>query len=433
MAACAASSPEPPANDPYFPAALTLSPDGKSLFVASANADLKYGSGTVHVYDVAAVAELAAAWQGGAAAPPAGCELGDRPGVVECPSTVAGARAGYVSAAAQIGNFVSALGSQLLDDGRVRLFAAVRGDPSVTWIDWDAAARTIDCGGSGSFPRCDDRHRLDAFLNNPSEGTELAAEPFGVGVDGPGESVLITHLTTGLITLVRAPADGGPPLLTDRLTGIWTPNSNGIITAVSVAPRLPGDPAGFFYVTSRSEARINVVRPLSEGEEAARRLVLVNSFFFAPAPAQGGTDADARGLAFTSDGKRMVMVSRTPASLYTLDTSIDRDGRPANRVIGQVEICAQPSGVAIDEGDRQGVAYVPCFGSGELWAVDLATQRLVATITVGRGPSGVAVDSARHLAFVVDYADDTVTVVDLDPANLTYQHAVLVLGKKRSR
>jgi hypothetical protein len=434
LSACAASSPEPPSNDPYFPAALQLTPDGATLFVASANADLKYGAGAIHAYDLATVAQLVDAWQGGEGSLPAGCTASTtRRELADCPSTVSGARASYVVAAVQIGNFVSGLGLQTLDTGEERVFATVRGDPSLTFLDWNPGAGVLDCGGSGSFPRCDAAHRLEALRGDLDE--PFSPEPFGVGVDGPGESAVITHLATGLLTLVRAPIDGSPPELTDQLTGIWAPNTSGFISAVSAAPRRPGDPAGFFYVTSRSEARVNMVRaaPDAQGLDIGR-LVLAGFFFYSPSPGGSGIDADARGLAFTASGDRMVMVSRSPSSLLTIDTSLDAQGRPRNAVIGQVEICSQASGVAIDErADGRLLAYVPCFSSGEVWAVDLVEQRLAQVMRVGRGPAAVAVDKTHKLAYVAEYGQDTITVIDLDPDNVTYHHAVLVLGHRRIR
>ena len=37
----------------------------------------------------------------------------------------------------------------------------------------------------------------------------------------------------------------------------------------------------------------------------------------------------------------------------------------------------------------------------------------------------------RRLAYVANYGDDTISVIDLDPASATYHHTVLQLGKLR--
>jgi DNA-binding beta-propeller fold protein YncE len=434
FAACAASSPGPPTRDPYCPVALVVPQSDDALVLASANADLKYGAGSMQAYDLDVLSQLVAGWQAGRGTLPAGCvQSPTRVGVAVCPSTVNGARAAYVlPTAVQIGNFASAMAGQALASGKTRIFAAVRGDPSITWVDWDPATKSLDCSSSGSsFPRCDAAHRLDNLLDDPDLGA-VTSEPFGVGVDAPGESVIVTHLTTGTLTLLHAPASGDQPIIADILTGIWAPNSFGIITAVDAAVRHPGDPSHLFYVTSRSEARVNEVRVVPPTEAGAEpRLVLARSFFYAPAPAGDGTAGDARGLAFTADGDRMVMVSRSPNSLITFDTSLDAGGRPLDQMVGQVEICSQPSELSLYELVDRRLAYVSCFSSGEVWVVDLESQSLSGVIPVAPGPSALAISSGHKLGFVAEYGNDTVTVIDLDPASPNFNRAVLSLGLER--
>jgi DNA-binding beta-propeller fold protein YncE len=453
LGACAASSPVPPQNDPYFPATLAVSPDPADsfLFIANANSDLKYGSGSVQVYDLAQVGQMTSAWNGGAGALPADCTADAiRPELAHCSSTTGdGARAGYVAAAAvQIGNFVSALRVQLLTGGTMRLFTTVRGDPSVTWMDFSPSAGTLDCGGSGSFPRCDDRHRLQTIRNDEDLGV-LLEEPFGMAIDGAREHVIVTHLTRGDISLVYAPLDPAqPPTLQDRLTGIWAGNANNVVSAVAAAVRKPGDPTDLFYVTSRAEARINVVRAVdtvdAEGARTAR-LVRADSFFYAPAPAGNGTDGDARGVSFSPDGDEAYVVSRTPSSLMIFDTSIDpTTGAPRHLLRSQVALCPHltaglgggPDAVAVvDIDDDPAVfeprVYVTCFDIGEIWVVDTDRGLLEATVPVGRGPDSIAISTAHQQAYVGNYGDDTISVIDLDTQSPTYQHAVLQLGELR--
>ena len=69
------------------------------------------------------------------------------------------------NATVKLGNFGVDLGLQQLyrdnaPSGRLRIFATVRGDPSITWIDFDEAAGQVDCGSSGTYTRCSPEHRL---------------------------------------------------------------------------------------------------------------------------------------------------------------------------------------------------------------------------------------------------------------------------------
>jgi hypothetical protein len=368
------------------------------------------------------------------------------PELLYCPSTVDGQRASYVTpAAAQIGNFGSAIRVQTLNGGGLRLFTTVRGDPSVTWLDYTPGGDSLACGGEGDFPRCDEGHRMSVFRDDESL-PDLDKEPFTIAIDDLREHAVVTHLTTGDLSLVRAPRDPAQaPRLEDKLTGLWALNSQNLISAVGAAPRLPGDPSDLFYVTSRSEARINVVRAVdtvgADGEKSAR-LVRADSFFYAPSPAGNGIDGAARGITFSKDGGRAYVANRLPSSLMIFDTSLDERSVPRNQLLNEVPLCPHlfvtqvltggPDAIAVDERMLEPTrAYVSCFDIGEIWVVDAERGLLEARIPVGRGPDSVVIDHTHDLAYVGNYGDDTISVIDLDASHPTYHHTVLQLGKLR--
>jgi DNA-binding beta-propeller fold protein YncE len=434
---CSPDSPKPPEFDPYFPASMALSADERWLFLVNANSDLSFGAGSAQVWDVDAIAALV----------PGDCAPSpdtSRPELRVCPSTTKDGPAAYAKDGVQIGNFAADIAVQTLTDGRLRLFATVRGDPSVTWIDFDPAAASLSCGGAGGYPRCDEAHRLDTFRNDTSLGG-LQDEPFGVAVDAIGGRAVVSHLTSGDVSLLLAPQDGGPPVLADRVTGIWAPGaSTQAISAAAVAARVSGDPQGYFYVTSRNEARVNLVRAVSAADPdgaPSARLVRGTSFFYSPGPPINGADGFGQAMRFSADGTRMFLVTRTPSrvsptiaptTLTVVDTSLGPSGQPKNVVVGSIEICGQPMDVDVVETGGETLAYVPCFASGEVWVVDGVRLHLVDTIAVGRGPAAIAVARSKKRAFVANYGEDTVSVIDLDPASPGYHHAVLELGKKRT-
>jgi DNA-binding beta-propeller fold protein YncE len=435
VAACTAQSPAPPEHDLYFPAALAVSTDTRWLFLANANSDLKYGSGTVQAWDLDQVSALASSWASGT--PPAGCAQDFfRPEQANCPSSAGGDPASFVvPGAVQIGNFAAGLAVEPMDDGSFRLFTTVRGDPSVSWIDFDPAAKSFSCGGSGSYPHCDEAHRLVRYKNSTAFPS-LVSEPYGVSVDPLEGHVVLTHLTTGNVSLALAPTDPTQkPVLVDTISGLFAQGaSSGGIGAIGVAPRLLGDPSGYFYVTSRFEARVALVRALSSPDDAGQpsaRLVRGPSFFYTAGPPLSGADGDARAIRFSDDGSRAYLVSRTPASVIVVDTSLDEQGTPRNQVLGSVEVCLQPEDLQVADTGEGPRAYVPCFASGEVWVVDVVNMRLVDTIQVGRGPDAIAVSASRKQAYVANYGEDTVSVIDLDPSSPTYHHAVLALGLER--
>src|SRR5690606_6932084 len=118
-------------------------------------------------------------------------------------------------AGVRIGNFATDIKVQELASGALRLFTAVRGDPSLTYLDYDEASGELECGTSdSSFPRCDDEHRLVDLQGDPEVG-RIPDEPFGLYVDSGNGFVFVTHLTQGAVSLANAPTDGAPPTLTD--------------------------------------------------------------------------------------------------------------------------------------------------------------------------------------------------------------------------
>lgn len=442
--ACTASSEQvsPPRYDPYFPSAVAVSPDEKLLFILNANSDLRYDSGTFQVYDLEALDRVAAEWLAGSL--PAGCvEDPLIPRAALCPTSQGENPAPFVipGGTAKVGNFGTALAVQpLLEaDGspsnELRLFSPVRGDPSLTWADFDTVARRIDCGESGEFPRCDDAHRLDRYLDD-DELPAMPTEPYGLYVDAAGGLAYVTHLTSGFLTLATAPADeGSRPQLVDFLGELFEPNSRGI-RASAVAARVPGDPSGLVYVTSTSEARVATayVAYGKSGADGEARPVLVKgpSFFYDEVVADGNRN-DARGIAFSSDGNRAFIVGREPPSVLVYDTSLTPTGMPRNEFLGSLEVCPRPAGLAVAESEVGVRGYLPCFSTGELWIVDLDRLQLVSVAQVGRGPQGVAIAPVRQRVYVANFAEDTIAVVDITPGARLEGHAVLRVGAPRKR
>src|SRR5262249_20952044 len=142
----------------------------------------------------------------------------------------------------------------------------IRGDPSITWADFDESAVKLSCGGTGTYPRCDEPHRL-AEYRGLATIPSLPSEPFGIAVDPVGEHGFVTHFTTGVVSLLYAPRSvTASPALLDANTNLWTQsNQTGTFGAAGVAVRRPGDALGLVYVTSNSEARVSMVHTVDQG------------------------------------------------------------------------------------------------------------------------------------------------------------------------
>lgn len=420
FAACTASSDEvrPPETELFFPTGVAMSPDDQFLFVTSANSDLRYDSGTVTAFDVGLVASALNAFRTTGALDP-GCTVDqDGTGSLTCEESaflVGGA-------AVRIGNFTAAVGVQDLGNQNLRLLVPVRGDPSVTWIDWNGTTKEMSCGGGQGFELCDDAHRLTR-MRNDEDLPELPEEPYSIYVDSVSQYATVTHLRSGTVTLVDSPA-AGTPILADVVGGLFSGSSPG---STGIAGRLPGAD-NIIYVQSRTEDRIQTLTVARQGGSLPF-LVSAGSFFLNSVGGSGGASSDSRGVVFDATGDRAYMINRLPPSLMVYDTSISANGTPANRMISAIDVCREASSVTLansGDGDR---AYVSCFQSGELYSIDPRGATVVdAVTTVGRGPFGVAAAPSRRLLFVSTFVDNAIAVIDIDPVSEDRHRVVMRIG-----
>ncbi|MBA3393149.1 MAG: hypothetical protein H0T89_10915 [Deltaproteobacteria bacterium] len=432
LAGCTASAEDvrPPDDRLFFPTGVAVSPNQKLLFVTNANSDLTFDSGSVAVFDVNVINQLVTEWQ--TVGVPAGCTPdSDYTETLNCeaPLVLDTTRQSGV----RIGNFATDIAVQDRDDGggELRLVVPTRGDPSITWVDW--TGERLQCrDGSEGHALCDDDHRL-SFVLNDDDLVSIPEEPFGVFADTKGEFAIVTHLTTGAVTLIDSPRNGNA-VITDIVTGVFAPDpSNGVRGATSVAGRTPQMPGDIIYVGSRSEDRVQtftVGRPVN----GAPPFLLTGSYFFLDAVgANNGQSNDTRGMAFSGSGDRLYLVNRRPPSLQIFDTSLGPTGFPKNDPIGATDLCRQASTVTVansGDGDR---VYVTCFQDGQLYIINPQGQGSVDDIvTVGRGPySVVAAPDAKKL-FVTNFLEDTIAVLDIEPGSPTRNRVVLRIGERRT-
>jgi DNA-binding beta-propeller fold protein YncE len=329
--------------------------------------------------------------------------------------------------AVRIGNFASALGVQDKGSGNLRVLVPVRGDPSVTWIEYDAASHLMSCGGGQGFELCDDEHRLTR-MREDEDLPELADEPYGIYVDSVSQVAVVTHLASGTVSLVDTPATG-TPVLADALGGLFAGNPNSLTRpgATGVAGRLDGD-GNIFYVQSRTEDRIQM---LTIAREAGSVPFLVPSsyFFLNGVGGVGGKSSDGRGVSFDATGDRAYMINRSPPSLMVFDTSLDTTGVPKNQLLGASDVCREASSLTIADGGLGERAFVSCFLSGEVYVIDpRGASSVEDVISVGRAPFAMVAAESRQLLFVSTFLEDSIAVIDLDPNSSTYYRVVARIG-----
>jgi DNA-binding beta-propeller fold protein YncE len=197
----------------------------------------------------------------------------------------------------------------------------------------------------------------------------------------------------------------------------------------------------FIYVTSHFSAQVAVFAlrgregpcDPARGENdpcanayADLRLVLVDTI------AMNSMDpsSDTRGIAFSEDGTRALVVDRAPPGLVLIDTSLE-DGLPRNEIIDAVALCPEPSLLYMKKVGGANRAFVVCFAAGTAYVVDTDALRVVDTILLGQGPNAMAFaldDPTQPLAFVANYVENVIGVIDLLPGSPTEHQLIARIG-----
>jgi DNA-binding beta-propeller fold protein YncE len=426
VAGCTASDSEvrPPSDQLYFPTGIAVSPDEGRMFVTNANSELQYDSGSVAVFDLSIVDQVASDWTASGAMPENCARDTDHTETLICDET----QFMQVAAGSRIGNFATAIAVQDTGNGTLRLIIPTRGDPSVTWVDFDGTALNCNADNQG-FELCDDEHRLSYIHNDPNVGY-LPEEPFDAYVDSATGYVLVTHLTTGAVTLINSPP-GGIATISDVVIGVFAADATtGLEGSTGVSARIIPGEAPIFYVGSRSEDRIQMFTVGQPVNGADPYLVQGNYFFLDSVGDNAGLSDDTRSIAFSADGSDMYLINREPPTVQIFDTSAKPSGLPANTGVGASDICRNASKIqALDSGDGEKL-YISCFDDGQLYVVDPRGESYVENIlSVGRGPYAVAVSKIHKKVYVTNFLEDTIAVIDVAPGSPTRDQVVLRVGE----
>jgi DNA-binding beta-propeller fold protein YncE len=440
VAACTASASEvaPPGDTVFFPTGMATAPDDSVLFVANANGNLQYDSGSIAVLDLSMIDAVASAWTS-AQAIPSGCiQETDHVETLQCDLAGETTKTLFrTGAGVRIGNFATDVAVQNLGSGNYRVFVPTRGDPSIAWADWNGQSQALSCASTGgAFALCDDAHRL-SFVHNDPTLAQMPPEPFEVFADS--DYAIVTHLTTGAITLVTSPADPMQVQIADVVVGLFQPDPlTGLTGTTGVAGRTPTTTPGapdLVYVGSRSEARVQTLtvgHPADQGPGIPPYIVEGEYFFLDGVGNNAGGSTDTRGMRFSPTGDLLYLINRKPAALQIVDTSLDAQGVPNNTPVGASALCRQPSQLAVVNfgdpvaGER---AYVTCFLDGQIYVVDpTGVSSVEDVIDVGRGPYAVAAAPSRKKIYVTNFLENTIAVIDIAPTSTTRNRVVLRIG-----
>jgi hypothetical protein len=465
---------QPPDGTIAFPASAVTDPDGRWLFVANSNADLRYNDGTLVSLDlVQAEGDRALAVRASFPECPNAnykdpnplsdptdfcCRDALDPNVINCDER---RYIKHPERSVRIGSFAAGMlwqrASSITNPGceggdatpglgatTDRLLVAVRGDTSVTWanVEIDDEGPRLDCGGTeASFPACDDAHRS----TKTRDDVRLPDEPYALALD-PGVGLLYvghlsgdpTHPGTGgisLFDLTETSPDVGPSYLGPS-GPIFGTNSSGLYGITSLTPRRNGNSFDVFatsrYLPQTTGVRTTSFCPLANGQTATNVVVIGSGGSFNPNI--GGSEI--RGIQFppVATGQEAFVLQRSPPALV---------GFVGGNPTSILETCGSPTFLYRHNPGHAGERlFVNCSTDGQIWVFDPAVPRLTAIVNVGRSPAGIVFaptaeddDAAgAHygtVAYVVGFGDNNISVVDLSPGSDTEYRVVQRLGFPR--
>jgi len=298
--------------------------------------------------------------------------------------------------------------------------------------------------------------------------------------------LVTSHLPTGQASsfdLGKNPIDLPVPLLSD-VSGSLISTNDGRTGAFAIAPRKQGDLSQPWYVTSKLTSTLSTFR-LGVGPKIVPGLLFGLSSQFTAAT------QDVRSIVFEPSGDRAFLALFQPPALAVVDTHLRGGGSniPVNQVSAVVNLCAGPSRQVVAKVPRYSMGqvvlstrvFVTCYLSGQVAEVDPDTGEMIGTMQAGRGPLSIALNFGQDgsatavghpgaidpcadpllsstdalrlgvtcpgagsdirprpfgaaqpqlppRAYVSNYLDNTISVLDLDPRSPSYRRMVARIG-----
>ena len=280
---------------------------------------------------------------------------------------------------------------------------------------------------------------------NGNGKTQLPAEPFGMRIDRTRRRLVVSHLGTGQVSVIAIDAPPAQALLSES-SPFFPPDVNGSHGAFGLAQQDPTDPHSLWYLTSNTNpllatfriADVNVVSSIAT-------FALSNTF---------NMGTDVRDIIMDIGGNRAFVTQNNPPSVMVIDTRTDTTtgDQPHNLVTDVIDVCQEPSHMGVRRFLVPGAPGEPpyvktklvvvCFTSSQVMIVDPDRPGVDDTIFGGfNGPDDIAfnfsdatdpvpiadVGLPRH-AYVTNYTDSNIAVIDLEPGSPTENRVLAHLG-----
>jgi DNA-binding beta-propeller fold protein YncE len=456
---------DPPTNFFFFPTGVALDPLSSTLYVTQGNADIMYNGGTLTAVDLNEYhCRRTGTCPGTCNGGPCCVPDSRNPNWVDCEeSLVRTDDKGdhpMIVGAVRMGGYA---GQPVVNSSGTRLYVPVRGDPSVTFVELNRKVdgKSFDhmyCGGSpmpGDPPTCDSKHRVQGR----GDILPVPGEPFSLRLDErqdlqqvtpTGENLAIellyvSHLTSGEVSIFCAPPPtqigdngviqdrkGEPPVLMYVVSNLFMPNTNMQFGTDDVI-RQPFTET--LYAVSRTNAYVATVGryadlPLDNSCDPAQYQYAAGGQISLASLNNG---SDARAIVFAPDGGRAFITERQPPSVVVLNTGAPGIGG-SDRVatVAPIEVCDEPSTLMVRQLDTNTLyLYVICFADRSIFVIDPDLGAVVDSIQLPDGPNSLAMDpttAAQPYGYVAGFRENTVGVIDLNPANPTFDQVIGLIG-----
>ncbi|HEY4393504.1 MAG TPA: hypothetical protein VGP64_05560 [Polyangia bacterium] len=375
----------------------------------------------------------------------------------------------------------------LADPAAGRILIGVRGDTSLTDVDVAPPGTPDVPAYQNTLPRpafhcvaddnqltptlaeCNQKIQETGTTLNVLQGDTSTAEvalpdePYALALD-PSEGFLyVGHLAgntsvqdSGGVSLFNAsgvslfakPTFPPPPTFIAPFGSPFPPNSSGLfgVTDLHMHASL-GNPTNSndkrVYASSRYVPQVSsmtVIGPLlcEPGNSSA-----IQDNVLVPAGDNLNPNlvgSEMRGIEFidppdpNSAAQRVFALQRVPPDLVGFDISSTADGATTVIPTDVTETCSSPTflyqypapGTAT--ADNPSRLFINCFDTGEVYVFDPSVPSLITTLMVGRGPAGMVFDAANAVAYVLNFTQNNLVVVDLAPGSPTQYHVVQRLG-----
>lgn len=281
----------------------------------------------------------------------------------------------------------------------------------VTWSSSDTGVITINAGGIASSLSIGSATISAAFSGVTGTTTMTVQGPVSIAVTPANPSVVAG--STQQFTAVGTFADASVHDLTTLAT--WSSSNSGVATISNTSGS-----RGLATVKTAGSTTITATLGVSGSSiMTAKALVSISITPVSPTIGAGSTLQLAATGTFsdssTQDLTTSVLWGSAHTEIATISNSAGTKGLVTAKSPGLTTITAtfgnisKSTTLTVNQSSR---AYVANFGSNTLTVIDTASNTTIATIAVGTGPQGVAVNASTNRAYVTNSGSNSLSVID---------------------